>query len=84
MGCSATRAGIPRGINRSETRLYDAFGRLKSSTDQNNRSTSTDYDRLGRVIATHGGLPGEDARFEYDAFDRVFRSYDAYNNLTFY
>ncbi len=72
----------PAGINRSETRVYDAFGRLKSVTDQYSRSRTTDYDRLGRVVATHGGLAGEDARFEYDAFDRVFRTYDAYNQLT--
>jgi YD repeat-containing protein len=72
------------GINRSETRLYDAFGRLKSTTDQYGRSRSSDYDRLGHVVATHGGITGEDARFEYDLFDRVVKSYDAYNNLTSY
>ena len=72
----------PTGIDRTEGRVYDAFGRLKSTVDQSGRGTSSDYDRLGRVVATHAGIAGEDARFEYDAFGRVLRSYDAYNQLT--
>lgn len=76
-------AAIDVSVKRTETLAYDAFGRIKSVTDQYNQKTETHYDRLGRTLESLDAL-GNKKAFTYDAFSRTMRVYDAYNNYTQY
>lgn len=73
------------GLNTTETREYDAFGRLTQLTDARGNASSIEYDRLGRQIATVDAL---DARrvTTYDAFSRLLTVSDALSpaNVTTY
>lgn len=62
---------------------YDAFGRLQTSTDAQGATTTTSYDRLGRVVQIQDPLSNQ-RRTEYDAFSRVYKQYDARTNATTY
>lgn len=71
----------PSGINRSQADVYDAFGRLISSTDQYGNVARSEYDRLGRVIATIDPSLQKNTT-TYDAYSRVLTATDALNNVT--
>ncbi|HEY6236581.1 MAG TPA: hypothetical protein VIW69_15890, partial [Candidatus Elarobacter sp.] len=73
----------PTGVNQTEIDIYDAFGRLTSTTDQYFNTMLTDYDRLGRVIATTDAMSNKNAT-TYDAFARVLTMTDARQNITTY
>lgn len=73
----------PATINRTETKEYDAFGRVKTITDQYGQKTETHYDRLGRTLESFDAL-GNRHWFTYDAFSRTLRTYDAYDHYTQY
>ncbi|HEV7610153.1 MAG TPA: DUF6531 domain-containing protein [Steroidobacteraceae bacterium] len=66
-----------------EDRKYDAFGRLCTLVDALGNTSSVEYDRLGRTIATVE--PGSMRRTTgYDPFSRVTSTADALQNLTSY
>ncbi len=67
----------PSGIDRTAANVYDAFGRLTSSTDQYGNQSRFEYDRLGRAIATVDPLSGRRTT-TYDAFSRVLTTRDAF------
>jgi len=73
----------PAGLNTSETREYDAFGRLVRLTDANGNVNQTTYDRLGRTIETRDALSNVRST-TYDAFSRTLTTTDALNNTTQY
>ena len=73
--------------------VYDAFGRLVSSTtgaetsfapNPNANTQLRHYDRLGRVIQTIESSNGAVRLNAYDAFGRVYSSTDALNQTTTY
>jgi len=72
-------------LSATETREYDAFGRLTRLTDARGNESSAEYDRLGRQIAT---VDARSARrtTTYDAFSRTLTTSDAISpaNLTTY
>ena len=75
---------VAGGYNTSESRTYDAFGRLRTVTDARNvTSNKYEYDRLGREIATVDGLNGSRVT-TYDAFSRTLTMRDALGNTTTY
>jgi YD repeat-containing protein len=71
------------GLNTSEGREYDAFGRLWRVTDARGNTTRTEYDRLGRQTAS---VTATNARsvMTYDAFSRVLTLRDVLANTTSY
>ncbi|MFC4312678.1 DUF6531 domain-containing protein [Steroidobacter flavus] len=73
----------PNGVNATEMRAYDAFGRLISVRDARENITRIRYDRLGREIAIVDALNGERLA-TYDAFSRVLTTRDALLNVTRY
>jgi len=92
-GDLSTAQSDPSGANQVLTYAYDAFGRQTSVTDQYGNKTSTQYDSLGRVIATidavtnvANGSTGTatSTKTTYDAFARVLTSVDALGNTTQY
>ncbi|WP_281286431.1 calcium-binding protein [Pleionea sediminis] len=62
---------------------YDAFGRVKKSTDALGNSTEYEYDKLGQQIAVKDAL-GDKTEATYDAFGRVLTSIDALDNQVTY
>ena len=82
-GSLTTTKWDPLGINATELRAYDSFGRLKQVTDARTNVTRFEYDRLGRQIATVDALNVR-RRSAYDAFSRTTSTFDAYNNETKY
>jgi YD repeat-containing protein len=71
------------GINAVTSAVYDAFGRLISSTDANGNVRAQSYDRLGRVVLSTDALSATHAT-SYDAFDRVLTQTDALGQVTGY
>lgn len=71
------------GLNFSDSRTYDAFGRVKKITDQRGNTSEIRYDTLGRTVATIDAL-GSKRVTTYDAFDRVTTQVDALGNTTSY
>lgn len=71
------------GLNTTESRSYDAFGRLTSVADPLNRVTRTEYDRLGRTVATVDALAAR-RQVTYDAYSRTLTTRDAANQTTSY
>lgn len=71
------------GINAISSAVYDAFGRLTSSTDANNHVSSRSFDRLGRVITSLDPL-NVSRGSSYDAFDRVLTQTDGLGKVTSY
>jgi YD repeat-containing protein len=69
-GLLTTTHWDPEGLNTSEHREYDAFGRLTGVTDARNHSSHLEYDALGRQTAA---VDAEGGRMvtDYDPFDRV-------------
>jgi len=73
----------PSGLNTTESRQYDAFGRVTEITGARGGISRLEYDRLGRVIATVDPLTLRRTT-TYDAFGRVLTSTDALGNTTTY
>jgi YD repeat-containing protein len=73
----------PSGFNTSESRTYDAFGRLTQVVDARSNTSKIEYDRLGRQIATVDALAGRRTTV-YDGFSRTLTLRDALNNATTY
>ena len=73
----------PNQLNATESDQYDAFGRLTAVTDSRGNTRHTEYDRLGRQIATIDALNARQST-TYDAFSRTLTTTDAYNNVTSY
>ncbi len=73
----------PTALNSTETREYDAFGRLTRFTDTRSGVSTVEYDRLGRSIARTDALNLRRTT-TYDAFSRLLTSTDALNNTTSY
>ena len=73
----------PAGLNTTEVRTYDAFGRTVSVTDARNATTEFEYDRLGRQLVTEDALGGRSS-VSYDAFGRTLTTTDALLNQTTY
>jgi len=73
----------PSGLNVTEGRTYDAFGRLTKVTDGRLNTRSTEYDRLGRIVATVDELTGRRTT-TYDAFSRTLTTTDALTKTTQY
>lgn len=71
------------GINAASSAVFDAFGRLISSTDANGNVRQQSYDRLGRAISSTDALNALRAS-SYDAFGRVLTQTDALGKLTSY
>ncbi|MDQ0045676.1 LysM peptidoglycan-binding domain-containing protein [Variovorax boronicumulans] len=69
------------GLNAITSAVYDAFGRLTSSTDANFNLRQQRYDRLGRTVGTIDAVLGVRSS-TYDAFDRVLTQTDALNQVT--
>jgi YD repeat-containing protein len=80
-GQLATTRWDPTGLNTTEGRQYDAFGRLTQVTDQRNNATRIEYDRLGRELVNVDAL-GARSVLTYDAFGRTLTARDALNNVT--
>jgi YD repeat-containing protein len=73
------------GLNTTEARTYDAFGRLLSVRDARlNVVNRYEYDRLGRQIASTDASTTDRTVTTYDAFSRVLTVLDALNNATTY
>lgn len=71
------------GVNATTSAVYDAFGRVTSSTDANGNVRGTAYDRLGRVVQTVD--PATIGRSSsYDAFGRVLTTTNALGQATTY
>ncbi len=73
----------PTGFNTTESRQYDAFGRLTQVTDIRGGISKFEYDRLGRTVATEDPLTRRRTA-TYDAFSRTLTRVDALNNGTSY
>src|SRR6185312_11620753 len=73
----------PAGLNVLKSNLYDAFGRVKQSTDANIHTTFYTYDQLGRLTQTTDAL-NNNTFTAYDAFGRVTSSTDGLQNTTHY
>jgi YD repeat-containing protein len=73
----------PAGIDAILKKQYDAFGRVISSTDADNNTTTFVYDRLGRTVLVTNPLAGADTT-SYDAFSRILTTVDARNQTTSY
>ncbi len=71
------------GFGITESRIYDAFGRLTQITDQRGNIAKVEYDRLGRTTATVDQLGGRRLT-TYDGFSRVLSTRDALSNTTTY
>jgi YD repeat-containing protein len=73
------------GLNTTEARTYDAFGRVLTVTDARlNVVKRYEYDRLGREIASTDASTTDRTVTTYDAFSRVLTVRDALNNPTTY
>jgi len=70
----------------SQSWIYDAFGRVISSTDGRGQVRQSAYDRSGRQVSTWQTVNGVEQRQSqtYDAFDRVLTSTDAEGGITTY
>lgn len=75
---------VSGGFNKTETRTYDTFGRLRSVTDARLNTKSYEYDRLGRVLVSVDVESTDRTITTYDAFSRTLTIRDALNNLTRY
>ena len=73
----------PNGLDTTEVRQYDAFGRLTHVTDANGNVRRVEYDRLGRTIVMVDAFNAERAT-TYDAFSRTLTTSDALGNVTDY
>jgi len=73
----------PTGLNVTEGRAYDAFGRLTRTTDGRNNVTKFEYDRLGRQIATVDPLNARSVTV-YDGFSRLVSTTDGSGRTTTY
>jgi YD repeat-containing protein len=71
------------GLNLKTSQVYDAFGRVKQTTDANGNVSRIEYDRLGRTVATVDALNARSTT-TYDAFSRVLTQRDALGNPTSY
>lgn len=71
----------PSGLDTTEVREYDAFGRVTQVTDANGNVRRAEYDRLGRTIVTVDALDAERVT-TYDAFSRTLTTTDALGNVT--
>ncbi len=71
------------GIQATQTRQYDAFGRVISVTNALGQTSATAYDRLGRTVQVTDPL-GATKSTTYDAFARVLTSTDALGAVTSY
>ncbi|WP_210131308.1 putative Ig domain-containing protein [Stenotrophomonas rhizophila] len=70
----------------SQSWIYDAFGRVISSTDGRGQVRQSAYDRSGRQVSTWQTVNGVEQRQSqtYDAFDRVLNNTDAEGGVTTY
>jgi large repetitive protein len=70
----------------SQSWIYDAFGRVISSTDGRGQVRQSAYDRSGRQVSTWQTVNGVEQRQSqtYDAFDRVLTNTDAEGGVTTY
>ncbi|MEO7065620.1 MAG: putative Ig domain-containing protein [Rhodanobacter sp.] len=70
----------------STSTIYDAFGRVISTTDGNGNIITYTYDNLGREVGTSQIVQGTArvTQTTYDAFARVVKQFDALNNVTSY
>jgi YD repeat-containing protein len=78
-GLQTSETVDPSGINALTKRDYDAFGRVKTTTDANNKQWVNTYDRLGRLTRTRDALLVTRST-DYDAFGRVTGQTDAFNH----
>ena len=62
---------------------YDAFGRVKTFSDELNNTTTYEYDRLGRQILLTDPASGQ-VHTTYDAFNRTLKTTDKNQNVTQY
>ncbi|MDB5801817.1 MAG: repeat-associated core domain protein [Rhodocyclales bacterium] len=60
---------------------YDDYDRLLSATNNQNLSTTYEYDAVGNRVATTGP-DGYRVEAEYDSVNRLLRAWDAEGNLT--
>ncbi|HEY8084830.1 MAG TPA: hypothetical protein VIE69_04390, partial [Methylophilaceae bacterium] len=75
------------GLNRTTAAAYDAFGRVKQTTDGNGNLTNHTYDQLGREVSTthaFGTANGTTTTTTYDAFSRVMSQTDGRGDITNY
>ena len=73
------------GLNITEARAYDAFGRLTQITDGRlNIVKRFEYDTLGREVAHTEASTSDRTQTTYDAFSRVLTVRDALLNTTTY
>ena len=73
----------PDGLDTTEERQYDAFGRLTHVTDANGNTRRLEYDRLGRTLVMVDAFNAERVT-TYDAFSRTLTTSDALGNVTEY
>lgn len=73
----------PTGLNVTEDRAYDAFGRLTRTTDARNNLTKFEYDRLGRQVATVDPLNARSVTV-YDGYSRLVSTTDGSGRTTTY
>jgi len=88
LGQLTTEVDDSRTINKFTFYSYDAFGRINSTNVQDGisgafRGTSSDYDRLGRVIRTYDSFFNQTST-TYDGFSRVLTSQDRAGDTTTY
>lgn len=73
----------PNGLNTTEAREYDAFGRVTEVTDARGNVRTMAYDRLGRSVQLTDPLL-KNTVTTYDAFSRVLTVTDRLTNVTQY
>lgn len=78
-----TRDSDIGGLNQKTKTVYDAFGRVKSVTDANDRTTSYSYANGGRSITVTNPL-SHTQKSEYDVFGRTLSTTDNVGNVTTY
>lgn len=71
------------GINALTSTVYDAFGRVVSTTDPRGKTSTIAYDKLGRVIRTTNPLD-KSVSTAYDAFSQALTVTNELNKVTTY
>ena len=72
------------GLARSTSQVFDAFGRITSTTDGNGAVRTFVYDRLGRQVSHSQVVEGRTDTWSsaYDAFSRMVSQTDALGKVT--
>jgi len=68
------------GTTYSVTFTYDSFGRLKSTTSPDDKTTAYFYDRMGRRVMVED--PSGQTKFEHDNWDNLLALTDAKDQCT--